>query len=169
MSNQNFKEWWEEKGCKISAFKDETTFDLAWQAYLQGAEHAKSMQSLNTYKGEIVHFIGGAKQYIGELDTNEHPNGPNWYRIKRPCVTFQRMNEAEKRLENVIADNVGTNKAYRNFVDFRIPPDSIIEITILDKNGAMYKFYHEEINRVKRDRIVAPGDIGLKLPGLGAN
>ena len=118
---------------------------------------------MKSYKGEIVHFIGGIHEFIGELQQDEHPLGPGWYRIKNACLTFVRQNEKEKRLDTVVAAIDGPNKAYRTFVDFYLSPDMPIEIRVLDKNGGLYKFYNEEVNRIKADRIIIPG------PGMASS
>lgn len=108
------------------------------------------------YNSEIIHFIGGVHDYIGELDQSEHPMGKNWYRIKKPCITFSQRNEEKQRVDNVVASMVGPHKTYRKFVDIRVPEDSIMEIRVLDKNGDLYKFYQKESNRVSPSLIVMP-------------
>lgn len=113
------------------------------------------------YNGEVVHFIGGAQQYIGKIDQGEHPNGPGWWRIKDPCVTFQEKDQQTQKINNVVFSMAGPNKIYRKFVDVFIPSESIIEIKVLDKNGQLYKVYKEEANRVAPSRIVLP-DSGIK-------
>jgi len=115
------------------------------------------------YKGEVVHFIGGLTEFLGELDQTEHPNGVNWYRIKNPCIVFTRNNEQMKRVETVVALLSGPQKAYRRFVDIRIPPDSILEIRVLDKNGALYKHYYDEVNRIMPEKIILP-EQGIAMP-----
>uniref|UniRef100_A0A6H1ZKN7 Uncharacterized protein n=1 Tax=viral metagenome TaxID=1070528 RepID=A0A6H1ZKN7_9ZZZZ len=112
---------------------------------------------MKIYKGEIIHFIGGIHEFIGKLQQGEHPNGAGWYRMEDACLTFINKNEEMKRLDTVVAAIDGPNKAYRRFVDFYLSPDMPIEIRVLDKNGGLHKFYNEEINRVKADRIIIPG------------
>lgn len=112
---------------------------------------------MKSYKDEIIHFIGGIHEFIGKLQQEPHPNGPGWYRIKDACLTFIRENKEAKRLDTVVVAIDGPNKTYRKFVDFYLSPDMPIEIRVLDKNGGLYRFYNEEVNRVKADKIIIPG------------
>uniref|UniRef100_A0A6M3III3 Uncharacterized protein n=1 Tax=viral metagenome TaxID=1070528 RepID=A0A6M3III3_9ZZZZ len=108
------------------------------------------------YKAEIIHFIGGLTEFVGELDQSEHPNGLNWYRIRNPCIIFTRENKEMKRIDTVVALLSGPQKVYRKFVDIRIPEDSILEIRVLDKNGALYEHYSKEVNRIMPEKIILP-------------
>lgn len=107
------------------------------------------------YKGEIIHFFGGLQPYIGRLDTNEHPNGPGWYRIIDPCEVAQRVDK-EGRAHGVISRIWGVQKNYRHYVDVYCPEDSLKEIRVLDKNGEMYNIYQQELKAVGLNKIVAP-------------
>lgn len=113
------------------------------------------------YAGEIIEFNGGINTYLGELEIGEHPLGPNWYRIKNPCITFRRENKDMKRIESVVASIWGNQKMFRKFVDIRIPEDSILEVKVLDKDGGLYKIYKDEINRIAPERIILPDNAGL--------
>jgi len=104
--------------------------------------------------------MGGINQFIGRLDPSEHPNGPNWYRINDPCLTFQKENAELKRIDNVVAEMSGPGKAYRKFVDVYIPQDCHVEIRVLDKSGKLFEVYDSEIKRIKPDRIIIP-NIGV--------
>ena len=108
------------------------------------------------YNGEVIHFIGGVHDYLGELDQSEHPMGSDWYRIKNPCITFQQQDPQTQKLNNVVASMAGPNKAYQKFVDIRVPPDSIMEIRVLDKKGDLYKVYKQESERVAPSLIHMP-------------
>lgn len=108
------------------------------------------------YEGEIIQFSGGIREYMGELDQTEHPLGKTWYRLKNPCVLVQRNNPQKNSVENVIAAIWGHNKAYRKFIDIRVPEESILEIRVLDKNGEFYKVYKQEVERIQQGRIITP-------------
>jgi hypothetical protein len=107
------------------------------------------------YNGEVIHFSGGINDYIGELDQSEHPMGPNWYRIKNACVTFQHQHPETQRIEQVIS-YVSNNKSFRKFVDVRVPDDSIVEVKVVDKDGHLYKVYKAEIARMPSTIIHMP-------------
>lgn len=104
------------------------------------------------YNGEIIHFMGGIHDYIGELSqTKPHPMGPHWYRINKPCITF--LQQGPQKLVDVVASMHGPFNKYRKFVDIYIPPDSTMEIRVLDKKGKLFKFYQEELSRKGPDLI----------------
>ena len=108
------------------------------------------------YNGEIIQFTGGTKDYIGELDQGEHPNGPGWWRINKPCMIFERQNPEKRSIENVVTSFSGPQKSYRKFVDIYLSPEHPIEIKVVDKNGDLYKVYRQEADRVASDIIISP-------------
>lgn len=117
-----------------------------------------------SFSGEILQFTTiGAHDYIGELDTSEHPLGKEWWRIRNPCITFLQQNEEKKSMTQVVANTNG-NGAYRKHLD--IKAETILEIKTLDKNGPLMKFYRKELSSPPRK----PGEkrADLYLPdGLG--
>ncbi len=108
------------------------------------------------YSDEIIHFIGGIHEYLGRLGEGEHPMGDDWFSIKDPCLTWMHQNEAEKRLDTVVASLWGPHKVYRRYVNFRIPPECPIEIRELDKNGSLYGYYQKTINMPTEGKIILP-------------
>ena len=110
------------------------------------------------YKGKVVQVFGGHNTYLGELDTEPHPNGKWWYRLKNPCAM---QNEAFKdghgyRLHLMALS--GMEKMYCPYVDLRYPDDLVLEIRTLDDKGALYAKYKEEIGRKLPDRILTVND-----------
>jgi len=108
------------------------------------------------YKGQVVHLFGSINEYVGELDTKPHKNGPGWYRILNPCVVFQQSDPQKGILTNVLMALTGPGNAYKKYVDIRIPDDFVIEIRTVNKSGNMYEFYKKEIDRVVANRIIIP-------------
>lgn len=109
------------------------------------------------YNGEIIHFFGGLTAYIGELDQIEHPAGPGWWRIRHPCIS-ESYKDDDDNLQTMVLRIWGDKKRYRKFVDIYCPPDSLMEIRVLDKNGGLYEDYMKELKRptAKPGLIVAP-------------
>lgn len=126
----------------------------AMKAKLRETRNPKRRGSM--YRDEIIHFTGGIYDYLGELDQSEHPMGDNWYRIKKPCHIFQQKNPDDSSITNIVSSINGSGKIYRKFVDVRIPPDSIMEIRILDKSGQLYRLYRKEADRVDSEIIIKP-------------
>jgi len=114
------------------------------------------------YKGEIIHFIGGITEYIGELDQTEHPKGTGWYRIKNPCYFVQQKSPDGKSITLGVSRIWGVDKLYRKYVDLYCPPDSLIEIRTLDKNGGLYKSYMNQLERPSLDKIIPPTGADLQ-------
>lgn len=113
------------------------------------------------YAGEIIHFIGGMTPFLGELDQGDHPNGPNWYRIKNPCLIKLVPSETGPKTAKIDVTTLeGDNNYYRKYVDIRIPPDSILEIRTLDKKGEFYKMYDAAQKRIKKGLIHRVGNQG---------
>jgi len=109
------------------------------------------------YQNEIIHFTGGINEYIGELDQTKHPLGDGWYRIKNPCCPY--TNQDGDKVSFSITRIWGVDKLYRKFVDIYCPPDSLMEIRVLDKNGGLYKAYMKELNRPDLNLIKPPTDV----------
>lgn len=107
------------------------------------------------YNDDVVQFRGGISEYVGRV-TELKERGKGWYRIKEPCLVFQRDNPAMKRRENVLAYLPGPQKNFKKYVDVYIPPDSIIEVWPLDEAGELYKVYEKEISRKTPDLIIVP-------------
>ena len=116
------------------------------------------------YRDEVIHFIGGVHDYLGELDQSEHPMGKHWYRIKKPCLIFRQEDAANKKMTQAVASLAGPQKAYLKYVDIYVPPESIMEIRTLDKNGKLYEIYKQEAERVAPSLIHMP-DSSI-LPGM---
>jgi len=108
------------------------------------------------YNDEIIEFSGGINSYIGKLEQSKHPQGPGWYRIIDPCLVIQKEGLETKQIKNTIATIWGPQKNFRKFVDIYVPPDSIMEVKVLDKDGELYKFYQTEISRKAPNLIVLP-------------
>ena len=106
------------------------------------------------YKGEVIHFIGGLTEYIGQLEMSEHLNGKGWYRLNDPCVLVHEKKGEEVRTR--ISRLGGPKRVYRRFVDIFIPDAYPMEIRVLDKNNELYNVYFEAVNQVVPDRIVLP-------------
>jgi len=120
------------------------------------------------YEGEIVHFKGSFHDYLGELETFKkgHPNGANWYRIKNPCGFISQSDR--NNVARFTAVRIwGHDKLYQKYVDIHCPPDSLIEIKVLDKEGGLYKMYEAELNRPSLDRIVTPSNADLDRVAFG--
>jgi len=113
------------------------------------------------YQNEIIHFTGGINEYIGELDQTKHPLGDGWYRIKNPCCPY--INRDGDKVSFSITRIWGVDKLYRKFVDIYCPPDSLMEIRVLDKNGGLYKAYMKELNRPDLNLIKPPTDSELGI------
>ena len=112
---------------------------------------------MKQYKDEVVQFLGGANEYVGQLETlSVESCGGKWYRIHEPCLIFQQDNPALKRRQNILAYMCGAPKNYHNYVDIFIPRDSIIEIRTLDKKGDMFKIYRQEVDRKAPSLVVVP-------------
>jgi len=112
---------------------------------------------MKQYKNEIVHFLGGANEYVGILETlSAEAGGGHWYRIHEPCLSFTQDNPALKRRQNILAYMCGAPKNYHNYVDIYIPQDSIIEIRVLDKKGDMFRIYRQEVERKAPNMIIVP-------------
>jgi len=98
-------------------------------------------------------------EYIGKLDQSKHPLGKGWWRIKNPCSVH--MIQDGQTVNRVLSRIWGFAKLYRKFVDIYCPPDSLMEIRVLNKDGEIYKVYNAELNRMSLDRIQAPTDIDM--------
>jgi hypothetical protein len=105
------------------------------------------------YKGEIIHFISGNTEFLGEIDQGVHPNGENWLRIKNPCLIAYNP----EKQGVMIAKMGGIDDVYRPFVDIRIPSNAVMQIRVLDKASELYKTYHRQIEQMKPKNIVLPG------------
>lgn len=114
------------------------------------------------YNDEVVQFRGGISEYVGRVKELKE-RGKGWYRIKEPCLVFQRDNPAMKRRENVLAYLPGPQQNFKKFIDVYIPPDSIIEVWPLDEAGELYKVYQKEISREAPSLIVVP-TMGMAAP-----
>jgi hypothetical protein len=114
------------------------------------------------YNGEIIHFIGGLTEYIGEMDQGQHPMGKGWYRIKNPAWVLT-TSDGNDKLHTVVGRLGGPQHAYRKFVDIFIPEQSLIEIRVLEKDSDLYKFYLKEVNRPKSELIHLPGSSATHL------
>uniref|UniRef100_A0A6M3IY78 Uncharacterized protein n=1 Tax=viral metagenome TaxID=1070528 RepID=A0A6M3IY78_9ZZZZ len=109
------------------------------------------------YNDEVIQLIGGVNDFIGKLDQSEHPLGDRWFRIKDPCLVFNREDPAHKRMTTVVARLSGPDgKSYRNFVDVYIPLTDPVEIRVLDKDGPLCKVYIEERDRKAPTNIIIP-------------
>jgi len=117
-----------------------------------------------TYKGDIIKFSGGIHEYVGELEQGVHMNGPNWYRIKNPCLIFTTKDPQTHSIQQNIVSLRGVHNTFRKFVDIFVPPESIIEICVADETGDLYKVYHQEIKKEK-SIIELPGN--SKVVGIG--
>lgn len=110
---------------------------------------------IGIYKGQVVQFIGGPQEYLGELE--EHPT-PGWVRIKNPCMIGPKREGDMVRV--MIVKHGGHQKAYRPYVDIWIPGDSIVEIRPLHPKGEMFKIYQKEIGRPDIENIIIPDGAG---------
>ncbi len=116
--------------------------------------------NFKTYKGDIIQFMGGLNNYVGEVEQFEdnkgkHPNGEGWIRLNKPCIQ-QTFREGKKTVESIGLLG-GPARVYRQFVDIYVPPgQSITEIRVLDPAGSMIKVYRQQINQVKLERIILP-------------
>jgi hypothetical protein len=115
---------------------------------------------MNEYKGEVIHFIGGIHEFIGEVEVGPPMDHGRWYRIKNPCQSFVKQNEVQKRVDTIITSLAGPRKIYRKFVDLYVSHDMPLEIRVLDKNGELYKVYQQEVNRITPENIILP-DMGI--------
>lgn len=107
------------------------------------------------YKDEVIYFQGGGKGFIGKLQSGDHPNGPDWYRINEPC--FQTIKDENGKKVAAIARLWGDTKSFRHFIDIRVPKEDPIEIAVLDKNGKMYETYQKELKRASASLIEVVG------------
>ena len=120
----------------------------------------KTKERFKMYNGEIIHFAGGINDYIGKLDQTEHPAGKGWHRILNPCLHFMAKDPSSKKMQNIIVNMAAGPTAennYRKFVDIYIPPDSIIEVRILDQKGDLCEAYRKESERRGSSLIKSPG------------
>jgi hypothetical protein len=102
------------------------------------------------YKGEVIHIIGGLNDYIGELDQSEHPNGPGWYRINKPVLSFLQQDDKGRPVNALFAyKGAPGEQTYRDYVDIFIPPDDPKEIRTLVKDGPSHKIYMKIVNAKK--------------------
>ena len=98
------------------------------------------------YENEIIHFIGGTTDYIGELDQGDHPNGIGWWRIKNPCLSIQAPSMEGANLDIQIGRLGGPDGVYQAYVDLHIPPGiAFSEIRVLTKGGILHDLYMQEI------------------------
>ena len=119
------------------------------------------------YQGEIIHFAGGMNEYIGELDQSKHPLGKGWCRIKNPCTV--NLVQDGKTVNRIISRIWGVEKLYRKFIDIYCPPDSLMEIRVVDKDGKIYKVYKQELDRPDLNLIKAPTDADLDMLAKNRN
>lgn len=114
------------------------------------------------YKNEVIHFIGGMQPYIGRLDEKAHPNGPGWYRILEPC-TYQAVEDQQNnRIRAMMTRIWGLDKLYLHYIDVYCPSDSLMEIRVLDQNGALYKQYKDTLAKPSLSKIVAPSSADVR-------
>jgi hypothetical protein len=111
------------------------------------------------YAGEIIQFIGGVQQYIGEMAQEPHPNGKGWYRILNPCTPSVEQDGNDIRL--TLTRIWGMDRLYQKFVDIYCPDDSLKEVRVLDKAGGLYKGYMAELTRAEFGLIRPPGSSEL--------
>jgi len=117
------------------------------------------------YQNEVIHFVGGINEYIGELDQTKHPLGEGWLRINNPCRFY--FEQQKDRFKVQISRIWGVDKLYRKFIDIYCPADSLKEIKVLDKNGGFYKAYMKELGRPDLNLIKAPTDADVASIGKG--
>lgn len=109
------------------------------------------------YKNQIIHFSGGIQDWVGELDQTPHKMGENWYRILNPCMIIKKKNAQGQLVEALVAIQ-GTGNFYKQYIDIRVPVESILEIRTVDKEGQLYKAYLKESAREPSQLIVPPND-----------
>jgi hypothetical protein len=106
------------------------------------------------YKEQIVHLIGGVNEWVGEFDSSEHKNGADWIRLKNPCrVAYINSPNGGQGIKLMSAYNAGS--LYKQYVDIRIPSDSIVEVLTLLKDGGLMEAYLKESTREK-STIIQP-------------
>lgn len=118
------------------------------------------------YKNQIVQFIGGPHDYIGEIDTAPHKMGPGWWRVLNPCQVFQHKNPQTQSMQLVVASLWGDGEAFKKYVDIYLPPDFAIEIRTVNKKGQLYKVYIKEVERAPREKR-ADGSNLIEVPSFG--
>ena len=116
------------------------------------------------FEGEVIHFTGGFKEYIGRLEMSDHPLGDGWWRINDPCTIM--ADEKGDKIQIRVYRLGGINKWYRKYVDFYIPPhESMIEIMTLWKDNDLYNMYIKAINQEPSKHIWTPSDGGA-IPSI---
>lgn len=122
------------------------------------------------YKGKIVHVFGVLSSYLGEIDTQDHPNGKNWMRLHNPCIMENRLAEDKQTIHLKLIKLGGTEELYAKHVDIKIPSDMCIEIREINKKGPLFDLYHKEIKRKKSKLIYTPNDPRLtKVHSIGTH
>ena len=117
------------------------------------------------YNDEVIQIIGGINDYIGKLDQTPHPMGPDWYRLKDPCLIFVRDDPEKKTMNTIVSKLQGPpgQNNYRKYVDIRIPDTSHMEIRTVDKKGKLYEVYKTELELKEPSKIIVP-DFGIASP-----
>ncbi len=116
------------------------------------------------YKGQIIRFsVDGVYDFVGELETKDHPSGSNWFRINEACEIAVREDPQKKTINRIISRIWGEQKDTRHWVDIRVPKDATIRITEVDPKGNFYAVYKQEINRVEADLIKMPNAADLHM------
>jgi hypothetical protein len=124
------------------------------------------------YKGQVVHFMGGLHDFVGEIETffqetdlpgmstapGVHPIGEGWIRINKPCLT-STIKDKGRQLEQ-IGTMGGPGHNYQDFVDIYIPPgQSVMEVRVVDPESDMFRAYQRVVSQIKPKHIVLPGSV----------
>lgn len=118
------------------------------------------MINVKKYSGKIIHLTYGGNDYIGDIKVLSEEG---WYRIFNPCsVNVVQIQTPKGPGEKIFISAIQQDDdRYEKFVDIFIPPEMIIEIRVLNPDGAYMEIYNRQIARKKSKLIHLPAGASL--------